>query len=203
MLSDQKHNIKVLSSLLDDMEAAEAAIPRLRIGEREFVSQWLPRFWYYGQINPQTGKPVVVNLAPWYVNISQGIYNEVDVFNDATGEVLFTVPPLSPKRKPSLSTLSYTMGGVREKMPVATIIANASNSFNRRVNIAQAERDVNSIGEFFTGDKSLEDDLVSYYAQWDAIFDRYVKDRKRWSANKATEISTVDSGFEEDDEQLI
>ena len=200
-----KETLAELNATLDDMEEQEKFAPRPRIGEHEFRRVHLPRFWYHGQKHPETNKPIQVNLSDWAFNVAGGFFNEVDVVNDSTGEVIFVVPPLIPQVGIPVGNVVYEVADSKETIPSSALIKDAVNSIGIQRNLRGATRDINSIADMYMRGMSPEakQALVDqHYAKWDIIFDRYVPNRAKRSVGANVALSASDD-FDEEDTPLF
>lgn len=175
-------SVEELSENLDTINSNDKLLKRAQVGETEFRRVYLPRFWYHGQIHPETKKPIEANLSDWIFNIAAGYFNEVDVISDTTGEVLFTVPPLGLQIGKSIGNVNYEVAEEKINLPSGVIMHRAAQELRQGINSKQALRNMDSIARMYSTtskDENIEALRLSYLARWDAIFDRYVPNRRK------------------------
>lgn len=190
-----------LSTALDIIAENDKLLSLPQIGENQFRKVHLPRFWYHGQIHPETKKPIEANLSDWIFNVAMGYFNEVEVISDTTGEVLFTVPPLGLQLGKSVGTVSYEIAEEKMEIASAAIMSRAAQDLRQGVNSRQAMRNMDSIGKMYSSTiKSTELEALrnSYMQRWDAIFDRYVPNRTK-RINVETGEPTASDDFDDNE----
>lgn len=153
-----------INDIYEKLVLDEDNSPKGRIDERTFVNVFLPYLFAGKKQPPNTPEKYKINIDKWITLVSKTPFNAVDVYDNATGEVLYTVPPVFTTDCIDIKTES----GDSYNRVIANGLMLQRNNPSSVVN----DYVVNGLASTL-GQQSRNVNTARYDAVWKSIFDRY------------------------------
>lgn len=179
----KEDNQRVLGEILEALNQEEVKfIPKL--SESRFKEDFLPVLAAYKYMESGDDKHMIHK----WLELADGWYGEVDITDDETGEVLYTVPSLLQKNVINTNVMeNVNMSEIvqRAKQESSRIYAQGANYLTDRLS---------NLPEGYISDQTTE-----YEDRWKAIFDRYKNPENKDDKQKNKEPVKEDYGINYDD----